>query len=96
MWALYVCSVVNPELESTGSSVGAHRLSYCEACGNFLDQVCALHQQADSSPLSHREAPKVVLYMYLGANELSKLRLLYRMAIAILYGRYLSRECFIY
>ena len=49
--------VVIPRLWSTGSIVVAHRLSCFAACGIFLDQgsnLCLLHWQADSLPLSHQ------------------------------------------
>ena len=49
---------------SCSSQALEHRLSSCgncsAACGIFLDQglnLCLLHWQADSLPLSHREAP---------------------------------------
>ena len=44
-------------LQSTGSTVMAHRLSCSLACGIFLDQgsnLCLLHWQAHSLPLSHQ------------------------------------------
>ena len=43
-----------------GSVVVTHRLSRSLACEIFLDQglnPCLLHQEVDSLPLSHREAP---------------------------------------
>ena len=49
--------VVAPRLQSTGSVVVVHGLSCSTACGIFLDQelnLCLLHWQADSSPLSHQ------------------------------------------
>ena len=52
--------VVIPRLWSTGSIVVAHRLTCSAACGIFLDQgsnLCLLHLQADSLPLSHQESP---------------------------------------
>ena len=48
--------VVACGLSSTGSVVTAHGLSYSLACGIFPDQesnLCFLHGQADSLPLSH-------------------------------------------
>ena len=49
-----------PLLQSTGSRVEAHRLSCSVACGIFLGQrsnLCLLHWQADSLPLSHQGSP---------------------------------------
>ena len=46
-----------PKLYSTDSVVVAHGLSCSMACGIFLDQgwnLCLLHWQADSLPLSHQ------------------------------------------
>ena len=48
--------VVAPGLQSTDSVVVAHGLSCSEVWGIFLDQksnLCLLHLQADSLPLSH-------------------------------------------
>ena len=47
-------------LKNTGSVIVAHRLSCPLACGIFLDQglnLCLLHCQADSLPLSHQRSP---------------------------------------
>ena len=44
-------------LQSTGSVVVAHRLSCPAVCGIFSDQgsnLCPLHWQADTLPLSHQ------------------------------------------
>ena len=41
-----------------------HRLSYCTACGIFLDQgssPCLLYWQVDSLPLSHQASPSAKL-----------------------------------
>ena len=57
LWHVASCS---SWLQSTGSIVVAHRLSWSAACRIFLNQelnLCLLHWQADSLPLSHREAP---------------------------------------
>ena len=46
-----------PGLQSTGSVVVVHRIRCSMACGIFLDQgtnLCLLHWQADSVPLSHQ------------------------------------------
>ena len=51
-----------PRLLSTGSVVVVHGLSCFTACGIFLDQVsnlCLLHWQVDSLPLSHEESPRL-------------------------------------
>ena len=53
----HISVVVAPGLQSTGSIVVAHWLSYSAACGVFPDQgwnPCPLHWQVDSLPLSHR------------------------------------------
>ena len=52
--------LVAPGLWSTHSVVVVHRLSCCAACGIFADQglnLCLLHWQADSLPLSHQGSP---------------------------------------
>ena len=52
--------VADPGLWSTSSIVVAHRLSCSRACGIFLDQesnLCLMHWQADSLPLSHQGSP---------------------------------------
>ena len=49
-----------PRLESTGSTVVAHGLSCNEAYRIFPDQgsnLCLLHWQMDSLPLSHQGSP---------------------------------------
>ena len=56
-------AVVAPTLRSTVSIVVVHGLSCSVACGNFLDQgsnLCLLHWQADSLPLSHQGGPRFV------------------------------------
>ena len=53
-----------PRLQGRGSAVVAHGLSCSMACGIFLDQgsnLCLLHQQADSLPLSHEGSPRKAL-----------------------------------
>ena len=50
-------------LENTGS-VAVHELSCSEACGIFPDQglnLCLVHWQVDSLPLSHQGTPKIIL-----------------------------------
>ena len=52
--------VTAPWLQSTSSVVVAHGISCSVASGIFLDQVsnlCLLHWQADSLPLSHQVSP---------------------------------------
>ena len=66
-WALGCgASVVAvPGLSSTGSIVVAHRLSCSIECGIFLDQgsnLCLLHWQADSLPLSHKGSPYFIQF----------------------------------
>ena len=60
LWDMQVSVVVTPSLKSTGSIAVAHGLSCSLACGIFLDQglnLCLLHWQVDSLPLSHRGSP---------------------------------------
>ena len=59
MWLIGSVVVVS-RLWSTDSTV-VHRLSCSAACGIFSDQgsnLCLLHWQADSLPLSHQGSPK--------------------------------------
>ena len=54
--------VVAPGLQGTGSIVVAHRLSSSTARGIFLDQglnLCFLHWQVDSLPLSYQGSPGI-------------------------------------
>ena len=49
-----------PGLWSTNSVIVVHRLNCSEACGIFPDEgsnLCLLHWQADSLPLSHQGSP---------------------------------------
>ena len=51
-----------------GSIVVAHGLSFSAACGIFPDQgsnLCPLHWQVDSLPLSRQGSPKCVIFKYL-------------------------------
>ena len=68
-WSWHVGSVVAcPGLQSTGSIVVVHRLSFSEACGIFLDRRLnphLLHRQVDSLPLSHQGSPHF-LYLWSG------------------------------
>ena len=53
--------VVVPWIQSTGSVVAAHGLNYSETRGVFLDQelnLCLLHWQVGSLPLSHQASPE--------------------------------------
>ena len=52
-------AAVAPQLQGTGSVVATHGLSRSTAHEILLDQglnLCLLHWQADSLPLSHRES----------------------------------------
>ena len=56
--------VAGPGLQITVLRVVAHRLSCFAACGILLDQgsnLCLLHWQADSLPLSHQESSWFIL-----------------------------------
>ena len=53
--------IVTPRLQSTGTKVVTHGFSCSVACGIFLDQgsnLCLLHWQEDSLPLSHQGSPQ--------------------------------------
>ena len=55
-------TAVVPGLQSTGSVVVAHRPSGPKACGIFPDQglnLCPLHWQVDSLPLSYQGSPGI-------------------------------------
>ena len=69
-WALQWGSVVAaPRLYSTGSRVVVYRLGCHAACGIFLDRglnLCVLHWQVDSSPLSHQGTPALSFLIYKG------------------------------
>ena len=59
--------VVAPGL--TSSVVGLHRFSCPAACGVFADQgsnLCLLHWQMDSLPLSHQGSPEVLIIKEFG------------------------------
>ena len=59
--------VVVPRLQSSDSVVVVHRFSCSTACGIFPDQglnLCPLHWQADSLPLSYQGYPDDFLYFY--------------------------------
>ena len=52
--------VVAPGFESSGSVFVVHGLRYSTICGVFLDQgsnLCLLHWQVDSLPLSSQGSP---------------------------------------
>ena len=56
---------VAPGLWTTGSIVAAHGLSCSTACGIFLGlgwNLCLLHGQADSLPLSPQGSPNLFIY----------------------------------
>ena len=55
--------VVVPRLSSIGSIVAAHGLNCSAACGILLAQelnLCLLHWQANSYPLSHQGSPSPI------------------------------------
>ena len=54
-----------PSLQSTSSVVVVEGLSCITACEIFLDQglnLCLLHWQVDSLPLSHQGSPIILIY----------------------------------
>ena len=56
-------AVVAPRLQGTGSIVAVCGLSCSVACGVFPDRglnLCLLHWQADSLPLSHQGSPALI------------------------------------
>ena len=58
-------AVAAPGLQSTGSTVVAHGLSCSTACGIFQNQrsnLCFLHWQVDSLPLSHQGSPRITCF----------------------------------
>ena len=60
-------SVAEQGLKRTGSIVVAHGFSCSATCGILPDQglnLCLLHWQVDSLPLSHRESPPVFLDLH--------------------------------
>ena len=68
-WAFRLKGVAARGLSSCGSWALEHRLSrggawaYSVACETFLDQgsnLCLLHWQADSLPLSHQGNPRMI------------------------------------
>ena len=64
LWGTQASAVAALGLQSTGSTVVAHRLSCSVACEIFLNQgpnLCLLHWQADSLPLSHQGSPALSL-----------------------------------
>ena len=57
LWGTQASAVAALGPQSTGSTVVAHRLSCSVSCEIFLNQgpnLCLLHWQADSLPLSHQ------------------------------------------
>ena len=59
-------AIVVLRLQRTGSVVVVQALSCSSACGIFPDQgsnPCLLHQQADSSPMSH-QSPKGFFFFF--------------------------------
>ena len=65
---LHVGSVVEaPGLWSTDSVVVVHRLNCSKACGIFPDEgsnLCLLHWQANSLPLSHQGSPVFFFFFF--------------------------------
>ena len=65
LWGARASAVSGPGLQSTGSIVVAHGLSCSTACGIFLDHrsnLCLLHWQVDSLPLSHLGSPRLCVF----------------------------------
>ena len=92
-WGAWAPVVVGPGLESIGSVAVVHRLSCSEACGIFPDRgsnLCLLHWQIDSLPLSHWGRPLLRFYritFYLALSVFWPLRTpLFRVMIFILLG----------
>jgi len=57
---VWASAVAAPRLQGKGSVVVAHGLSCSAVCGIFPDQglnLCLLHWQAESLPLSHQGGP---------------------------------------
>ena len=62
--AMASITVVNHELQGTGSIVVALGFSFSGACGIFLNQgwnPCLLRWQVDSLPLNHQESQGEIL-----------------------------------
>ena len=60
-------AIVVLRLQRTGSVVVVQALSCSSACGIFPDQgsnPCLLHQQADSSPMSHQPPKGFFLFFF--------------------------------
>ena len=60
---VWTSTVAVPGLRGTGSTVVRHRLSCSEACEIFPDQgsnLCLLHWQVYSLPLSHQGSPQML------------------------------------
>ena len=61
----------------TGSVVVAHGPSCSTACGIFPDQglnLCPLHWQADSQPLSHQGSPSISFWWFIKLKFLNVMR----------------------
>ena len=72
-----VVAAVVPGLQSTSSTVVAHGLSCSETCGVFPDQgsnLCLLHWQAETLPLSHHGSPAIILVVLSPSQCLLDLR----------------------
>ena len=93
--------LVAPGLWSTHSVVVVHRLSCCAACGIFADQglnLCLLHWQADSLPLSHQGSPSGKLWFWVDEQNLSFFCLILGtfFVIKIIYTSLNKWRCFIF
>ena len=65
LYGVWASVAAAPGIQSTGSVVVAHRLSYSKSCGIFWDQglnPCLLHYQVDSLPLSYQRSPRAVSF----------------------------------
>ena len=81
LWSTRASAVVACGLRSCSSLAPEHRLvvaapglSCSVACGTFLDQglnLCLLHWQPDSLPLSHQGSPPYHLFLFYGFINLS-------------------------
>ena len=68
-WLLIAAAspVAEQGLKGTGSTVVVHGFSCSAACGILPDQgpnLCLLHWQVDSLPVSHQESPPVFLDLH--------------------------------
>ena len=69
--------VVACGLQSTGLIVEVHRFSCSTSCGIFPNQglnLCLLHWQADSLPLSHQESLFSVIFEFSEEDHFSEVQ----------------------